>query len=357
MKIPKLSACLLAAVCLLAACADPPPPPVLHEAVRVTYDSAMVTKGDLRRTTYYEAYVRAEVETLSFEKSNGSFGEYRVFVGDSVKAGDVLAVMDTTAFDEAIAAATAALAAREERLAYDRKMKQIDIELAKLDVLDAVDETALSLANVEVRRQEAALRQLEALASLELSSYTSRLETAQAALEGTVITAPFDGDVVALAGKRAGQRVSSNDMILRLSNPQSLYVQFDGTDNIATTRGSFSAQIGAAEYPLEPVAYEQSEYVSLVLAGKRPAPMFRFAETPASVRAGDFAALLQVESEATDTLMIPVNALYTANGQNYVYRIMNGEKIYTEIKIGIRNAAFAAVTEGLEEGDEVFVKQ
>jgi len=351
---------LIFALILPSCSAEVTTAPALNDAVEVSYDTAFVTRGDLKRTTLYEAYVRATVEELSFVKSNGVFGELLVGVGDSVKKGDILAIMDTSAFTASIESAHAALKAHEEKLIFNRRQKQIDIELAKLDLDDAQNggsETDILLAEFTITRLEAEFRQINELGALETANFRKQLQTAEAALNDTEIIAPFDGEVVGVTQKAAGQRISSTENVILLADKSRLYVQFDGTDSISTSRGRFSALIGANEYKLIPVVYEHSEYVSLILSGRKPVPQFLFDAQPEGVSAGDFAALLYIEGESADALMVPVNALYYGSGKNYVYAIENGEKVYTEISIGLRNGAFVEITAGLEEGVEVFVKQ
>ena len=54
-------------------------------------------------------------------------------------------------------------------------------------------------------------------------------------------------------------------------------------------------------------------------------------------------------------MRIPVNALHRENGLCYVYKDVDGAKEAVEIKTGVVGLMYAEVTEGLKEGDVVYV--
>lgn len=337
--------------------------PALRDSVTVEYDSAVCERGDVVSVTAYDSYVRAVTSDLCFEKEFGSLGEVCVKVGDSVAAGDVIAKLDCSGYDAAIERARSALTAREERLATDTRKAEINIELAKIDLSEAKTrgvDLDIKLAQLEVERLTNELEQLNETAEMELIKLRRSVADAEAQLSGTVITAPRSGEVVLIHNSVPGTRVTSNSPIVRIADPHDVYVQYDGTDTINNSvllNKRAVALVGDKQYELEGILYPQDEYTRMMLAGIKPPVRFGF-ETETEAEAGDFAEVLIYAAEARDVLRIPANALYLGgNTDYYVYVIENGEKIYTEITIGVHTNTFVEVTGGIEEGDVVLVKQ
>jgi len=58
-----------------------------------------------------------------------------------------------------------------------------------------------------------------------------------------------------------------------------------------------------------------------------------------------------------NVLTIPVNALYQDAGGRYVYKMSDGKRIRCDVSVGSVNSTKVEITEGLEEGDLVYVKE
>jgi len=71
---------ILVAVCLiLPSCStDTDTNITLDEPVEVRHDTAIATRMDLAKRNQYEAYVKAEIEQVSFEKGSGKLKEIYV---------------------------------------------------------------------------------------------------------------------------------------------------------------------------------------------------------------------------------------------------------------------------------------
>ena len=59
-----------------------------------------------------------------------------------------------------------------------------------------------------------------------------------------------------------------------------------------------------------------------------------------------------------DVLRLPGNALFHHPDRGYyVYKIENNQHIQTPLTVGTRTETYAAVLNGLNEGDEVYVRR
>ena len=103
-----------------------------------------------------------------------------------------------------------------------------------------------------------------------------------------------------------------------------------------------------------------ADYVSRVLAGKKVYSEFEItgpADWRDGVQAGDYAALIFVNSYQADALLIPANAVLADAAGKYVYVVgKNGERVRRDVKLRVPVGAIdAQVLEGLEEGERIYV--
>ena len=75
------------------------------------------------------------------------------------------------------------------------------------------------------------------------------------------------------------------------------------------------------------------------------------------MQAGDYAALIFVNSYQPDALLIPANAVLADAAGKYVYVVgKNGERVRRDVKLRVPVGAIdAQVLEGLEEGERIYV--
>lgn len=68
-------------------------------------------------------------------------------------------------------------------------------------------------------------------------------------------------------------------------------------------------------------------------------------------------ATIVIESNyVEDALQIPANALYSDNDGYYVYRKKDDKSERVDVKTGVKTKTAVEITEGLEEGEEIYVK-
>jgi multidrug efflux pump subunit AcrA (membrane-fusion protein) len=60
---------------------------------------------------------------------------------------------------------------------------------------------------------------------------------------------------------------------------------------------------------------------------------------------------------AEDVLAVPKKALYNDGGSYYVYQVVNGERVRRDVEIGVSTRLKVEITQGLREGDEIYVQQ
>ena len=101
---------------------------------------------------------------------------------------------------------------------------------------------------------------------------------------------------------------------------------------------------------------DTDEYVARLLAGEELDAGFTFPEgAPAQARAGDYAAVILKTVVREDALLVPPESLFRDGGETYVYRVVDGERVRTEVEAGYRSVNAAEIVSGLAEGDVVYV--
>ena len=189
---------IAAASLLLTACSEPPAPAVAAKPVFVT----TVTLANATQTRSFSSTVRARVETELGFRTGGKVVERLVDVGDSVKAGQVLARLDAADYQLAVKAAAdqaqAASVDAQQAASDEARFKRL---LADGSVGAADHERQKARADAAAARLDQANRQLE----------LARNREGYAAL-----VAPYAGVVTALRFER-GQVVAEGQPLLSLA--------------------------------------------------------------------------------------------------------------------------------------------
>jgi HlyD family secretion protein len=239
---------------------------------------------------------------------------------------------------------------------------------ATLDAVQAgPDEQENQSAEIQVLQAQIALA--DAQSALEASSKEAQLaleqaeldlKAAQEELESTALVAPMDGVVMAVAAQ-AGESVGTASLITVADIEQpSIEVFMDETD-------LNSAGVG---YEVEVVFDALSDdtfggYVVQVdpaLVTVSGVPMVRaivqldpssYAK-PQILPIGANATVDVIGGRAENALLVPVEALNEITpGEYAVFRIVEGETVFTPVEVGLKDYTYAEILSGLELGDEV----
>lgn len=149
-------------------------------------------------------FVPAQVSKLGFVTS-GLVREISVKVGDRVKAGDILVVLDSPELQYAVTAAEAALRSAQANAELQRYKRVKDRRNGKV-FWDVLPPEVIAIADVQVIQAQAAL------------------EIAQAIFAQTTLAAPFDGTIADL-NVVPGEFVQSGQAVIALAMLDQLQVE------------------------------------------------------------------------------------------------------------------------------------
>ncbi|MCL8027073.1 efflux RND transporter periplasmic adaptor subunit [Nocardioides bruguierae] len=309
-----------------------------------TTSTATVSTQTISETVSSDGTVAAaRSRSLSFSVS-GTVTKVTVDAGDTVKKGQVLAVVDDDSLVAARKAAQAQLTAAQAQLSEDVDADADDIQLAS-DRATVVTARA-SLADARTAVSEAVLR---------------------ATISGTVTSVGISkGDVVGSSSSSGGTDASGSSSSSSSGGTIDLVSTgrfvVDGTvaatDADSVTTG---LQVEITVSGVDDTVYGTVSEIGLVAetddSGAAVFPVtVQVTGTRDDVYAGTSATMEIIVSQRTDVLTVDSTALTTEGDATYVTVLVDGVEEQREVTVGETYGRSTEITDGLSEGDEVVVQ-
>ena len=296
---PSLTAALVAVpfAAMLSACTPGEPPAEPLRSVRTAelrYD-----KG--QETNRYVGTVLARHEVDQGFRVGGKVVQRRVDVGDSVREGDVIAILDDTDYR------LAEDAARQQFIAATTQARQAESDRKRLDALKA--DGSVSPADDERAQSAAATAQATAEAE------GRKLELARNRLKYTVLHASRTGTVTALR-MEVGQVVAEGQPVVTIASQGEPEIVVDvPEDHVAAFRAArYKAQLASApgdvfDVTLRELSPQAAAQTRTFRARLKPA-------APRRLPLGSTATLVVDRAQAQATVaVIPAAAITQRDGQ------------------------------------------
>lgn len=354
---------LLAAVAFVSLRTGPLAP------IKVTVTHA--TLGSLSPAIFGVGTVEARRGWMVGPTVAGRVLSVKVDVGDTVRAGQLLAEMDPVDLDQRLAALDAALA----RADSGRQGTQAQLQ-------DATARRTLAMANtqrnqdlarqnfispgaLDARMQEqASADAAQQLAQANLAGAAqdiSRLKAERAALQqqrGNVrLLAPGDG-VVTTRDAEAGSTVVAGQPVLRLIDPASLWVKLrvdQGRSSGLTTGLSGSIVLRSQPQTQWPAQVARVELLADSVTEERIAQV-AFAQMPASVSVGEMAEVTLQLPATAPALLLPNASIQRQQGQTGVWRLNGDKPEFVPVQLGASSLdGRVQALKGLDKNDLVVV--
>jgi len=173
--------------------------------------------------------------------------------------------------------------------------------------------------------------------------------------KATPLLSPIDGEVIVRAVE-PGQTVSVGDPVIVVSDRLIVKAQFDETD-IGRVRKGQKAVVRLDAYPdtiihgtVDHIAYE-SQIVNNVTTYDVD---IISPNVPGFFRSGMSTTVEIIEKEKQGAMLIPLGAVTSENGKNYV---IGKGKVIKEIVTGLSDGNKVEVVSGLSPDDVIFIKQ
>ena len=341
-KLP--GALLLATLVSLAACEEPPPPvpPKPVKALRI------IAPDSLAEGSFPGLAAATQEVNLSF-RVTGPLVELPIKVGDTVKAGTMVARIDPNDFQVALrnaqsVQAAADAAARRAAADYQR-------------LLNAQQEDPGATSQRAVDRALAARDETRAAAS----AAAATVQIAQDRLSYTRLIAPFSGTVVetyvenfetVIALKPIVRLIDNSDIEMTLAIPENLIGYADYVTDISVTYDALPGiEVPAviSEIGTEATQATRTYPLTIVMAQPEQSKILPGMAGQARIRA-------QLPESASGGVHVPPTALFadTSTEQSFVWIIENDKVSRREVQTGDLTTTGVLVTGGLK-ADELIV--
>lgn len=301
----------------------------------------------------------------------GRVAQVYVDVGDVVKAGQLLAEMDSVDLDQKLAAQDA-LISRTASTQMAALALQTDAiaryELSKLNFSrnqDLAKQNFISPSALELRAQEkiSAEAAYEA-ASANLSGVKQdviRLKAERAGLQqqrnNVRLIAPADA-VVTTRDAESGTTVVAGQPVIRLIDPQSIWVKLRlDQGRSAGLQSGLEAQIVVRSQAQSILKGQvvRVEVLSDSVTEERVA-LVSFAQIPKDVSVGEVAEVTLALPPVENALLIPNASIQRQGDTMGVWRLISGKLVFTKIRVGASSLdGDMVVLEGLHLNDQVVV--
>lgn len=330
---------------------------VLVEPVSLSIDTVLVTKEDVVRQVIYRAQIVPETYDLSFER-NGSFGQYFTQVGEKVRAGELLASLDTSALDQKLSRLQKER--KEALLSYESKQEEYrnQMELLEITLAKAESEGDLNYQQ-ELKKQGEIVREQLLLTNqfmeIERKERDEQIEAAKKESYQQYIVAPCDGVVVSVTDFSQEPSVGTDTIVITIARDSKLYLASEFISEYELKNAhSVYAMVGGKKVEVTYIPADPS--VRANNKSKLQLSKFEITKQETPIEVGEDAILILVEEKREQVLTIPFDAVYEDTLGKYVYLVKEGSRVRQGIETGLSDGFGIEVTSGLHKGDEVYVK-
>ena len=290
-----------------------------------------------------------------------------VEVGDAVTAGQALCTLDMASTLSSYSAASisyhsAVQSYQDQEAIFDKQIALAEKNVSDLKALFEIGAASqLEIDQAELSLQTAQAQKSATLAQLEagMQSYKANVEQLSAVLEnvdsrGNVI-APISGTILSLnaaEGSYVGPTapVAVIDGVDRLeiavSVSEALVPKLAEGDEVDVSVSALNVRLVGTIKKIESSASMQTKLYNVTIS---------IAEDVEGLLSGMFADVSFRTDTSTDTIVIPTEAILTANNVPYVFVVENGTARYAEIGTGLTGNGVTEVTSGLNAGDQLVI--
>jgi len=351
-------------------------------------ETARVERGDIRAVIVETGIIKPQVGAVVKigARATGEIIKMNVKIGDRVKKGELIALIDDREIQKAIQQQNAALRSAQNtlhqieltyperireakanyeyaKITYEREQELLKHEYTTQDAVDrAKNQFEATDANLK-RLKDEYETQLK-ITRANIDEINAQLKQQEIRLTYTKIYAPIDGyvsDVTAQEGETivTGLQVAN---LVTVLDPTLLemWIYVDETDVGRVSVGQdveyyvdtfpdklFHGQIEKI-YP-EPIVKENIVYYLAIVKVSKEDTTFLRPEMTTHIKI--------IADEKKNVLTAPNAAIKFEKGQQIVYKIIGPKKIEKiEVKVGIRGEEKTEVLSGLKEADELATK-
>jgi RND family efflux transporter MFP subunit len=327
-----------------------------------------VARGEFIAEVMGTGTLEAQVKTTVSPRIQERLAEVLVDQGDSVKAGQMLALLDDAEARQQVAIAESSLAAARQTLERVRadlarseavltQARLYQKRLVSLASTQAVSQSdadkaseALAVAEADMRRSQAAISEAGAQTVVAEKNLLFRREQ----LAFTEIKAPYDGLIIR-RDRDPGEIVVPGTSLMHIISNNELWISawVDETAMPALA----PAQPARIVFRSEPERGYPGKVVRLGREADRETREFlvdvRVNELPQNWAIGQRAEVFIETARQADAVLLPAGFLIWKDGRVGVFVHAGGKARWREVTPGMRGRDLLSITSGLKAGDQV----
>ena len=275
---------------------------------------------------------------------------YPVALGDKVVKGQVVAVSDTSEYDEQLKQLQEQLSAEKEDISYQKKHLTLEIKQKK-EQKNESDDRMRDVVETEIQRLQADLEYQKQVSDIRIQQLNQEIECVKGQIEDNTLRATADGHVAYMSYAATVQAMENAVMI---SRDDDYYIALQ--DELSNRARNFfvrayTTYLGS-EQELENIPYSEKEQRIALRNNMKLTP--RFALKNDAIHLGDYLDVHIVLDESTNAVTVPSCCVYTGQESSYIYKIVDGRKEKCIVKQGISDGVDTEILEGLDVGEEVY---
>ena len=210
-------------------------------------------------------------------------------------------------------------------------------------------------AEEDIKLGKERLKQQKELQQLELRQKEAELAEAKTSTKNSRLYSPIQGEVVATSGG-SGYMVQGGNTAVQVANMQAPRIKTAYVSGTKLAKASrYVALVEGKEYKVE--VEEQELDREDVERGFYPSnTWFDFVDKNLSVEVGGSATIDLYTDAVEGALVVPYNAVFGSGKEKYVYIVEGDAKIKTAVTTGTETDAYVQITNGVKEGEVVYVE-
>jgi len=360
------------AVCMmLTACTDDKSDmtvPELVEPAMSLSNTVKVQKGNISNEKIFKGEIIPYTEENSFDRA-GSVETVYVREGDRVKKGDKLAVLiggidnsEKNSIENQISTYRKNCAVENLEAEYDIKIMQLEKEMLGDDLKKAKGsekkkiqkEYDIKEADIKISKQT--LANTKEIQAIELKELERKRNSLDSDLDSYYLYASMDG-VVSFVAVHSNDMVEKGMLAVAISDENRMHVRTDYVTESENKNAKRSyVKYCDYEYDVTMRPVDMAKVKEQLNAGIPVSSYYDINDADKNIKIGDCIDLKLEYKNSSETLYLPLNAVYVENETTYVYLCKDGRKIKTEVEKGVSNSTYVEILSGVEEGDDVYVK-
>jgi len=356
---------------------EPTPTPIPTPAVplKPTYTVRM---GEIVKESIFSGRIAPVVEEELFFRANGRVRAIYAKRGDFVEAGFVIADLEIDDLEREVESARLNLERAESRLEgaqqtleFDRRVAQLNLEMANLRLLSLITQEPEGSLNLALQRKQVELAEI-AVSRLEegvdplLINDVARAELALAvlrkAVEDAQLIAPFSGELLSVS-LTVGRASEAFRPVAAIANINELEIKADlVSTQLSELQEGLTVNIVLPSRPGSPLTgtvrklpypYGTGGGTTVDDLDKSTRITIDQSQEEAGYKMGDLVRIQAELERKENVLWLPPQALRTFDGRRFAVVQEPEQQRRVDVTIGIQTADRVEIKEGLTEGQIV----